>query len=300
MDTLTSNAIAKFKKTNNENFTFSILIPSWNNLDYLKNCINSIRKNSFYQHQVIVHVNEGNDGTLEWIDQQNDIDYTYSKKNVGVCFALNATRSLVDTSYILFMNDDMYACPLWDKYLMDEIQKIGHNNFFLSATAIEPFPGNICTLYNDFGKDLSSFDENRLLAEFDKANMNDWLGATWPPNIVHTSVWDLVGGYSIEFSPGFYADPDFSMKLWKAGIRLFKGISKSRVYHFGSKTVKRIKNDKNYYKFISKWGMTSGTFTRYYLRRGEPFTGILPEVKLSAGIKAKSYFKQLVYHLFHQ
>lgn len=300
MDTLTSDAIVKVKKTSNENFTFSILIPSWNNLDYLKSCIHSIRKNSFYQHQIIVHINEGKDGTLEWIDQQNDIDYTFNKQNVGICFALNAARTLVSTSYILFMNDDMYACPLWDKYLMDEIQQIGHNNFFLSATAIEPFPGNICTVNNDFGRDLSTFEESKLLAEFNKTKMHDWLGATWPPNIVHVSVWDLVGGYSIEFSPGFYADPDFSMKLWQAGIRLFKGIGKSRVYHFGSKTVKRIKNDKNYYTFIAKWGMTSGTFTKYYLHRGKSYTGILKDVKLSAGIKVKSYLKQLFYHLFHR
>lgn len=299
MLTLKDNAITSFKKTSNDNFTFSILIPSWNNLLYLQNCINSIRKNSFYKHQVIVHVNEGNDGTLEWLEKQSDIDYTYSKQNVGVCYALNAGRNLVSTEYILFMNDDMYACPLWDKFMMDEIQQIGHNNFFLSSTAIEPYPGNICTINKDFGNDLSSFDENKLLKDFDKTPMADWMGSTWPPNIVHVSVWDLVGGYSIEFSPGFYADPDFSMKLWQAGIRLFKGIGKSRVYHFSRRTTKRIQNDENYYKFIAKWGMTSGTFTKNYLQRGKPFTGILSEIKLSASIKVKSYFKRLAYYLFH-
>ena len=35
----------------------SILIPSFNNLEYLKLCINSINKNSKYKHQIIVHVN---------------------------------------------------------------------------------------------------------------------------------------------------------------------------------------------------------------------------------------------------
>ena len=43
---------------------FSILIPSFNNLNYLKTCIESIKKNSHYNHQIIVHVNEGSDGTL--------------------------------------------------------------------------------------------------------------------------------------------------------------------------------------------------------------------------------------------
>ena len=44
---------------------FSILIPSWNNLDYLRLCVDSIRKNSAHAHQVIVHVNDGSDGTRD-------------------------------------------------------------------------------------------------------------------------------------------------------------------------------------------------------------------------------------------
>ena len=46
---------------------FSILIPTYNNLEYLKVCINSIRKNSKFSHQIIVHINEGTDGTLEYV-----------------------------------------------------------------------------------------------------------------------------------------------------------------------------------------------------------------------------------------
>jgi glycosyltransferase involved in cell wall biosynthesis len=52
---------------------FSILIPSWNNLDYLKYAIASIRKNSRFKHQIIVHINEGKDGTEEWDLAQGDI-----------------------------------------------------------------------------------------------------------------------------------------------------------------------------------------------------------------------------------
>ena len=40
---------------------FSILIPTWNNLPFLKICVDSIRKNSTYRHQIIVHVNDGSD-----------------------------------------------------------------------------------------------------------------------------------------------------------------------------------------------------------------------------------------------
>ena len=51
---------------------FSILIPTYNNLEYLKTCINSIKKNSKFNHQIIVHVNEGSDGTLEFIKMSKE------------------------------------------------------------------------------------------------------------------------------------------------------------------------------------------------------------------------------------
>ena len=278
--------------TPNHNAQFSIVIPSWNNLPYLQNCIHSIRKNSNYAHQIIVHINEGKDGSKEWVAEQNDIYYTYSEKNIGVCYALNAARTLVQTKYFLYLNDDMYLCPGWDTALMDEIQSIGHDLFFLSSTVIEPKASSICVIEKNYGTNIESFDEKALLENYKLFEKADWAGATWPPNIVPTSLWDLVGGYSIEFSPGLYSDPDFSMKLWQAGVRYFKGVSKSRAYHFGSKSVKRVKSNKGYHQFINKWGFTSSILTKHILHRGEVFTGNLPEFKMSSLQALKQVFKK--------
>ena len=49
---------------------FSILIPSFNYLEYLKLCVKSIRKNSNFNHQIIIHVNEGSDGTIEYVKKK--------------------------------------------------------------------------------------------------------------------------------------------------------------------------------------------------------------------------------------
>jgi hypothetical protein len=186
----------------------------------------------------------------------------------------------------------MYVCPGWDKELMQEIEQVGHKYFFISATCIEPGSDNICMISKDYGSDIASFKEKELLSEFADLKMNDWNGSTWPPNVVHRDVWDLVGGYSIEFHPGMYSDPDFSMKLWNLGVRYFKGVSKSRVYHFGSKSVSRIKKNPGYYRFIAKWGITTSTLANFYIKMGKPFQGYLPEVKLSNSVKAKNFIKK--------
>ena len=67
---------------------FSILIPTWNNLPYLQLCVESIRKNSSYTHEILIYVNDGSDGTLEWVKEQN-IKYLHNESNIGICFALN-------------------------------------------------------------------------------------------------------------------------------------------------------------------------------------------------------------------
>ena len=251
---------------------FSILIPSWNNLGFLKLCIESIEKNSAYKHEILIHVNDGSDGTLAWV-RQKGYKHTHSEENIGVCYALNGLRPLATTDYIMFMNDDMYVCPGWDTALVEEIKRIGHKMFFLSSTLIQPRPFFCKSVIApaNYGETVESFDEERLLREYATLPHGDWLGATWPPNVVHKDLWDLVGGYSIEFSPGMYSDPDFSAKLWMAGVRLFKGVDRSRVYHFEARSTHRIVKNDGSLQFLRKWGITSGSFIRDILHRGEPF-----------------------------
>lgn len=283
------------KHTNrNSNAKFSIIIPTWNNLTFLITLVESIRKNSTFEHQIILHINDGTDGTLEWANKQADITYSQSTENIGICKAVNLAGALAYTDYILYINDDMYVCPNWDKYLWEEIQNIGHNLFFISATMIEFFDTkNPCVIVADFGKTLEEFDENKLLQEYHLIEKEDWNGSTWPPNVVHKDVWDMVGGYSIEFSPGMYSDPDFSRKLWELGVRYFKGLGKSRVYHFGSKSVKRIKKNKGKIAFLNKWGIPSSLFVKKFLKSGTKFSGTLPDLQLSKSQKIISFLKKL-------
>jgi glycosyltransferase involved in cell wall biosynthesis len=280
---------------------FSIIIPSWNNLPFLKICINSILKNSALRHQIIIHVNEGTDGTLEWVSKSG-FDYSHSISNIGVCWAVNACRALVRTDYIVFLNDDMYMLPGWDQELWNEIEHISHKFFYLSSTTIEPVisphPGILSPF--DFGRSPETLREETLLKEFRTIKGEDWSGATWPPNIVHKDIWDLVGGYSIEYFPGLYSDPDFSMKLYEAGVRYFKGIDASRAYHFGSKSTRRITMNKGSKQFLNKWGITSASFTRFFLKRGMHFQGEIAVKPHERGLRIallKSYFKRIFWLL---
>ena len=79
---------------------FSIVIPTYNNYHYLKITLNSIFKNSKYNHEIIVHVNEGIDGSLDYIKNQK-INFTYSMENVGLCTGVNIASKKASKNYIL-------------------------------------------------------------------------------------------------------------------------------------------------------------------------------------------------------
>lgn len=90
---------------------------------------------------------------------------------------------------------------------------------------------------------------------------------------MHRDIWDIVGGYSVELSPGMYSDPDFTAKLWLCGIRRMKGVSASRVYHFETKSTTRVRRNMGQMQFLLKWGMTNGTFRKLFTHNGTPCDG---------------------------
>ena len=145
----------------------------------------------------------------------------------------------------------------------------------------------------NYGERIEDFNETQLLHEFRNFEKPDWYGSTWPPIVIHTDMWDLVGGMSIEFSPGMYSDPDLSMKLWKAGVRYFKGLGKSKVYHFGSKSTKRVKKNIGQKTFLLKWGITARTFTRKYLKRGQPYIQLLTTPRVGSTDKIINKIKRI-------
>ena len=259
---------------------FTFLIPTINNYNHLKICINSIRKNSKFNHQILVHSNNSTDETSNYLKSQSIYEMK-SDKNYGLCTALNNLVKKAENNFLIFIHDDMYLCPGWENVLINEINSHNNYNFYLSGVMIEKINGHIN--YN-FGDDYRNFDEKNLLKMYSQFKFDDIQGADKNPSVVHVSLWEKVGGLSEEFNPGDASDPDFTLKLWKSGVRIFKGLSNFRVYHFGSMTTRKNKNiklNKGSKIFLKKWGFTYKFFQKYYLEHQTKYLGPLNEPKKS-------------------
>jgi GT2 family glycosyltransferase len=238
----------------------SILIPTWNNLPYLRLCVDSVRRHSAVPHEILVHVNDGADGTLQWVREQG-LAHTHSLGNVGICLALNQLASMARGQWLLYLNDDMFCTPGWDRALLAAAERCGAQPVFLSSMLVEPMrTSNTLVEVADFGGDPAAFDEPALLGFAASRRFADIDGAASQPTLVRRADWQLVGGYSLEFGPGMSSDDDFLMKLWLIGCRSFRIVGASVVYHFACRSTAKIRRNKGGRTFLLKWGLSQQTF----------------------------------------
>ena len=80
------------------------------------------------------------------LKKNENIKFSYTNYNAGICEGVNKAAMLSTTNYLLYSHDDFYFCPEWDEILNREIKLVGHKKFYLSSTQISPIktlPGSI-------------------------------------------------------------------------------------------------------------------------------------------------------------
>ena len=252
---------------------FSVIIPTFNNLNYLKLCIESLNNNSKFNHELIFHINEGTDGSYDFL-KKNNYKFSYSKVNKGVCVAFNEAVKLATNKHIVLGHDDMYFCPNWDTVFANELNKIKEIDFFLSGIMVQKSNADLIL---DCGKSYKDFNESKLLRDLPKIEAHDFQGTHWQPSLLPISTWNKVNGFSEEFSPGLGSDPDFNFKLWNIGVRLFKGLGDCRVYHFSSVSLRKKSWNNGAKTFLLKWGISIKFFRKHYLKVNTIFDGPLKD-----------------------
>tara|TARA_B100001245_G_scaffold228407_1_gene205647 strand:+ start:88 stop:936 length:849 start_codon:yes stop_codon:yes gene_type:complete len=277
---------------------FTILIPTYNNLKYLRLFCESIKINSNFSHQLIFHINDGSDGSYDYI-KNNKYQFTHSKTNIGLCSSIKEASKLIKNQYVLYAHDDMYFCKNWDKFLIEEVQKQNNNLFYFSGTNISYKDG---ILNFDCGNTPENFDQIKFDNFCEKDNSPDLQGSHWAPHLIHRDLWTKVEGFSIEFDPGDGSDPDLCMKLWNEGVRTFKCISRFKVYHFGSVTTRKrdININNGTKKFLLKFGFNPRFFRKYYLRGDGKikYLGPLDDPKLNFSMLLSLIINKFKYYYY--
>jgi len=138
-----------------EKITFCI--PSKNNLRYLKDSIRSIQINGSIEHDIIVFVDKSDDGTEEWLIE-NNITYIKNDTDIpkGIAFGYNRCIEAAETNIVCMFHADMYMGKGFDV----AINKYIKPNTVVSCTRIEPslHPPGKEKIIKDFGLYPEDFD----------------------------------------------------------------------------------------------------------------------------------------------
>ncbi len=150
-------------------------IPSKNNLRYLKSSIKSIKENSSYDHDIIVFIDADNDGTEEWL-LQNNITYLKNDSNIpkGIAFGYNKCIEIAKTDIVCMFHADMYMAKGFDLGVLKYIKP----KSVISGTRIEPplHPQGLEKIVENFGlypedfkeKEFNEFTQNAIIQNKDK------------------------------------------------------------------------------------------------------------------------------------
>ena len=266
-------------------------ISTYNNLNYLKIAVDSVRKNSHYTDApFIIYAENCTDGTNEWLVENSsryNLEY-YIEQNQyprGIGGGMNFCADKVKTRFIMFLHSDFYVTKDWDLECVLQYESEGRDKLWISPLRFEPamFPDHVKYLNGEvpqpydnvivprdyFGEyhynfDSASFDT--FAEEFKQLNSYTIFKGQGVSGLITKTDWDSVGGNDPQFSPTSWEDKDLFLRMIRAGFS-FTLTSKSIVYHFGARGSHRLEENDgktsqrqidaervNIYRFISKWG----------------------------------------------
>ncbi|ERI90855.1 glycosyltransferase, group 2 family protein [Clostridiales bacterium oral taxon 876 str. F0540] len=233
----------------------SIVILTYNKLEYTKVCIDSIRK--FTEpgtYELIVVDNNSTDGSVEWIKAQNDIIPILNSENLGFPKGCNQGIEVSTGENILLLNNDTIVTPNWLENLSTALYSSSNIGAVGAIT-------NSCANYQAINVALNDFNE---IIEFALRNniSNEKL---WEERLrligfcllIKKEVINKIGFLDEIFTPGNFEDDDYSFRIRKAGYKLLL-CNDTFIYHFGHTSFKENSGfgsllTKNRLKFEHKW-----------------------------------------------
>lgn len=260
----------------------SFCISTYNNLNYLKLAVESVRKNSYFKDApFIIHAENCDDGTDEWLEsvsQKYNLEY-YIEKNsipVGIGGGMNFCAEKVQTEYIMFLHSDFYVSENWDKACLDIFEKYPNEKLWISSYRLEPQmfpnaqlnPGTTIVPKNFLGaywNDFNSEEFEQWAKQFVELNDFEIPKGEGVSGLIRKTDWDAIGGNDPRFAPTSWDDKDLFLRMIQAGYK-FVLTSKSLIWHFGARGSHRLEENngqssqrqretelKNHLKWLDKW-----------------------------------------------
>lgn len=186
----------------------SVVIPHWNGIEILTECLESLQQSSYPKIEIIVADNASTDGSPEWVKANHpQVKLIQSKENRGYAGGCNQGAEAAAGYYLLFLNNDTVHQPDWLEPLVSTLEQ-NRNVAAVQPKILNYFEKELFDYAGGSGghMDLLCFPFVRgrlfMTREQDRGqydNETDIFWASGTAFLVRRSVFEEVGGFDETF-----------------------------------------------------------------------------------------------------
>jgi GT2 family glycosyltransferase len=235
----------------------SIIIPTYNQKEFLQKCIDSIQQYTKESYELIVVDNASTDHTKTYLESiQGTIRLQINDTNLGFAGAVNQGLRMARGSTILILNNDTVVTTNW---LSNLLACVNNNSRF----------GLVGPVTNYVGGDQqipTSYDSIDSMQEYAFSHNHSDAGR-WTKTsrligfcmMMRRDVFNRLGYFDEGFEIGNCEDDDYGLRAQLVGLDLIIA-NDTFIHHFGSVSMKSLGSEfdqvygKNLIFYSEKWG----------------------------------------------
>ncbi len=210
----------------------NIVIPNWNGLRFLPDCLASLQRQQFTAWQITVVDNGSSDGSIDYL-RTNEVKLIALPENRGFSAAVNAGILSSNAPYIFLLNNDTELPPDCLHHLLKAADALPEYDVFapkmLSFHERDMLDGaGDAFLRGGAGYRLGTMEKDSALY----SQAGPIFGACAGAVLYRRSLFDRIGLFDEDFF-AYLEDVDFNLRLNRAGGKAWY-VPEAKVYHIGS------------------------------------------------------------------
>jgi GT2 family glycosyltransferase len=241
----------------------SIIVVTYNKLDYTKMCLESIITNTEYpNYEIVIVDNASVDGSVEYIrnfkNSHNNVKFIRNDNNLGFAVANNLGASVSNGDYLLFLNNDTIVTPGWLHRLL----------FHLNANPTVGMVGPVTNAIGNEAKVEIDYSKHADINYFAAKRAEKYAGISFEIKVlalycslISQSLFHQLRGLDECYQIGMFEDDDLALKIQQAGLTLLCA-EDVFIHHFHGVSFNQFENQElqqifheNRKKFEQKWGV---------------------------------------------
>lgn len=211
----------------------SVVVLAYNNLDYTRQCVESILHSTAHLDYELITVDNGStDGTKEYLESVPAAHHISFAQNIGVDKAINHGIRAARGKYVMNVSNDIVVTARW----LDNLIAILETDPRVGMAV--PVCNASCN-YQQINIGCTAMEDIQLYAErhnvSDPGKWEERLKLSTYLGIYRNELMQKLGGFDEDFNPGCYDDDAICFSIRRMGYKVILARD-TFVHHYGARS----------------------------------------------------------------